>query len=538
MEIRRKPNSRLADELESIRLQLAAMQSMVSNGKITRAVSSETAPSSENSGKISDALAILTNPDEHNKSEENYGASIELNPEIFENARDIIFSHDLAGIITSLNKSAEQIIGCPRDEMIGSNCFEWVAPEMRDLARNIVERQIEGKGYSPFQIEVISKDGRRIYLEVSSHPVCHQGRPVGVQGIARDITSRKKTEEELSLQNRKLQGWVEELEKRALEMALLSEMGDMLRACLSTSEAYSVIVNVAQRIFPVQLGALYIIDKPRNLLEAVASWGEPSQAADSFIPHDCWALRRGRVHWVEDGNSGPLCQHLRNPAPEGYICIPMMAQSQALGVLFLEKPENEPFPESKKQLALAMAEHIAMALSNLRLHETLRSQSIRDSLTGLFNQNFMEESLELELHRSIRSQRPLGIIMIEVDNSKLIRLTFGQDAEDCIVRNLGKLLQRNVRKEDIVCRLGNCKFVIILPQSSIEVCPQRAGNLMDVIRTFDVTQCVPSLGCITASMGIAMFPDQGRTVESLLRAAEAALGRSWDAGGNSIVSAK
>ncbi|MBP1609239.1 MAG: diguanylate cyclase with and sensor, partial [Acidobacteria bacterium] len=302
-------------------------------------------------------------------------------------------------------------------------------------------------------------------------------------------------------------------------------------------EAYSVIVNVAQQIFPVQTGALYIIDKPRNVLEAVALWGEPSKAVDTFIPNDCWALRRGRVHWVEDQNSGPMCRHLRNPAPEGYICVPMMAQSQAIGVLSLEKPLNEPFRESKRQLALAMAEHVAMALSNLRLHETLRSQSIRDPLTGLFNQNFMEESLDLELHRSVRNQCPLGIIMTEVDNSDLIRLTFGQEAADYIVRNLGKLLQRNIRKEDIVCRLGDCKFVILLPQSGIEVCPQRAENLMAAVRSLDVTLFMSPVAGITASMGIATFPDHGRTVESLLGAAEAALRRAREAGGNSIVSA-
>jgi len=495
-------------------------------------------PIHEGSGKSSVALVIFENLAERMGSEEDYGTPGELHSEIFENARDIVFSHDLAGNITGLNKSAEHIIGCSRDEMIGSDFFEWVAPEMRDLARKTIELQIEGKCDSAFQIDVISKDGRRICLEINSHAVFREGKPVGINGIARDITSRKKVEEELALKNQELQEWVAELEKRAHEMALLSEMGDMLRACLTTSEAYSVIVNVAQQIFPVQVGALYIIDRPRDVLEAVASWGEKSQAVDTFVPHDCWALRRGKVHWVEDKNSGPLCRHLRAPAPEGYICIPMMAQSQAIGVLFLEKPLNEPFYESKKQLAVAMAEHIAMALSNLRLHETLRNQSIRDPLTGLFNQNFMEESLELELRRSVRSQRPLGVIMIEVDNSDLIRLTFGQDAEDCIIRDLGKLLQRNIRKEDVVCKLGNCKFVIILPQSDAEVCPQRAENLMAVIRNFDLTHCVPSLGRITASMGIAMFPEQGRTVESLLRAAEAAVNRALEAGGNSIVSAK
>jgi diguanylate cyclase (GGDEF)-like protein/PAS domain S-box-containing protein len=494
-------------------------------------------PLCEDSRQSIAALAIFENIVVRGDAEGDCETSSGLHREIFENARDIVFAHDLAGNISSVNKSAEQIFGCSRDDLIGSNFYERVAPEMRDLARKMTEQQMEGKGDTEFQIDVISRDGRRICMEISSHPVFRAGKPVGIQGIARDITGRKKTEEELSLKNRKLQEWVGELEKRTSEMALLSEMGDMLRACLTTSEAYSVIVNVAQQIFPVQTGALYIIDKPRNVLEAVALWGEPSKAVDTFIPNDCWALRRGRVHWVEDQNSGPMCRHLRNPAPEGYICVPMMAQSQAIGVLSLEKPLNEPFRESKRQLALAMAEHVAMALSNLRLHETLRSQSIRDPLTGLFNQNFMEESLDLELHRSVRNQCPLGIIMTEVDNSDLIRLTFGQEAADYIVRNLGKLLQRNIRKEDIVCRLGDCKFVILLPQSGIEVCPQRAENLMAAVRSLDVTLFMSPVAGITASMGIATFPDHGRTVESLLGAAEAALRRAREAGGNSIVSA-
>jgi diguanylate cyclase (GGDEF)-like protein/PAS domain S-box-containing protein len=646
MEMQRKPNSRLADELESIRSQIAEIQSMVLKNKTVRADEQQTPPAGdiaspvmfreaekllpplpENtlfgialidsdrrfvkvskaicqllgypdqgllgltlgeivhqedaaacfhqfdqvwSGKLpyarmenrfyarsqeilrihltvcplysgsensSFALVILERSGQRRQSEDEHRTGIELRKEIFENARDIVFTLDLAGNITGLNRSAEQILGCSKDEMIGSNCYEWVAPEMRDLARSMIERQIDGKGDPAFQIDAISRDGRRIFLEISSHPIFREGKPVGVQGIARDITNRKKTEEELKQKNQRLQEWVGELEKRAFEMALLSEMGDMLRACLTTSEAYSVIISIAQQIFPVQAGALYVIDKSRNVLETVASWGESSQTVDTFIPHDCWALRRGRVHWVEDKSSGPLCRHLRVPAPEGYICVPMMAQSQSIGILFLEKPQNEPFNESKKQLAIAMAEHVAMALSNLKLHETLRSQSIRDPLTGLFNQNFMEEFLELELRRSVRTQHPLGIIMIEIDNSDLISVTFGKDAEECIIRDLGKLLQRNIRKEDILCRLGNCKFVIILPKGNVEICPQRAENLMILLRNFDANQSAPPVGNITVSMGIATFPDQGRTVESLLRAAEAALRRARETGGDCIVSA-
>ena len=124
----------------------------------------------------------------------------------------------------------------------------------------------------------------------------------------------------------------------------------------------------------------------------------------------------GRVHWVEDTSVGLLCKHLHAPPPSGYMCVPMMAQSEAVGILHLTQPEDAQMPEAKQRLAMAMAEHVAMALSNLRLHETLRNQSIRDQLTGLFNRSFMEESLELELRRAARSQHPLSVIMLALDN--------------------------------------------------------------------------------------------------------------------------
>ena len=285
---------------------------------------------------------------------------------------------------------------------------------------------------------IICKDGRRVALEVSTHIISRDGKPVGVQGIARDITERKKTEEALQQAKQNLEAWVHELEQRTREMTLLSEMGDMLRACLTTDEAYTVIVRVAQQIFPVQVGALYVISPARNLVEAVAVWGDASLIERVFAPDECWALRRGRVHWVEDSSVGLLCKHLHQPPPEGYLCVPMMAQSQALGILLLTQPRERTADRSQAAAGLAMAEHIAMALSNLKLHETLRSQSIRDPLTGLFNRRFMEESLELELRRAARNRRPLGMIMLEIDDFQALSRSFGEDAEDSVLLEIGQ----------------------------------------------------------------------------------------------------
>ena len=488
--------------------------------------------------KVSGGIAFVQDITERRNAEESRRATEDRYLELFENANDIVYTHDLEGRFTSVNKAAERITGYARAEALRMKASDLVAPEHLKTVCKMIERQVAGESPAPYEIDVICKDGRRVALEVSTHIITRDGKPVGVQGIARDITDRKKTEEALQQAKHNLEAWVHELEQRTREMTLLSEMGDMLRACLTTEEAYMVIVRVAQQIFPVQVGALYVISPARNLVEAVAVWGESSLVERAFAPDECWALRRGRVHWVEDSGVGLLCKHLHHPPPEGYLCVPMMAQSEALGILHLTQPPNARLTEAKQRLALAMAEHIGMALSNLKLHETLRSQSIRDPLTGLFNRRFMEESLELELRRAARNRRPLGVIMLEVDNYQDQCRAFGEDAENAILLEIGGLLQTIIRKEDIACRFGAEKFAVILPQGSLEITAQRAESLREMIRNLEIRHRGRQLGHVTASAGIAGFPEHGRTVETIMRAADAALQRARQEGGDRIVTAQ
>jgi diguanylate cyclase (GGDEF)-like protein/PAS domain S-box-containing protein len=489
-------------------------------------------------GKASGGIAFVRDVTERRKAEDGQRATEERYRELFENANDIVYTHDLTGHITSLNKAAERITGYSREEALQMKAGDMVSPRHVKIACKMIERQIAGESPAPYELELICKDGRQVAVEVSTHIIYRNGTPVGVQGIARDITERKKTEEALQQAKQNLEAWVHELEQRTQEMTLLSEMGDMLRACLSTDEAYSVIVRVAQQIFPVQVGALFVISPSRNLVEAVAVWGDAALVERVFAADECWALRRGRVHWVEDTRVGLLCKHLNQPPPEGYLCVPMMAQSEALGILYLAQPANARLTEAKQRLAMAMAEHIAMALSNLKLHETLRSQSIRDPLTGLFNRRFMEESLELELRRATRNRRPLGVIMFEVDSVQSETRPIGADAEDSILREIGGLLQTIIRKEDIACRFGGEKFTIILPQGSLEITAQRTENLRGMIKDLEIRHRGRALGHVTVSAGIAVFPEQGRTVEALIRVADAALQRAKQDGGDRIVIAQ
>jgi diguanylate cyclase (GGDEF)-like protein/PAS domain S-box-containing protein len=457
--------------------------------------------------------------------------------EFFENVSDIIYTYDFEGNVISVNRSGERITGYTQAEILRMKLTDVIPPEYEYLAQKMLDPRIAGEIPLNYELEILAKDKKRIALGISTRPVFRGGKAVAVQGIARDITMHKKTEAELQRANQKLEAWVGELEQRTHEMTLLNDMGDILRACLTTEEAYNVIVRVAQQIFPIKVGALYVIAPSRNLVESVAVWGDPSLAERSFTPQECWALRRGRTHWVENSESGLICRHIHHPSSNGYLCIPMMAQSEALGILHLMQPENVKMTETKQRMAVTMSEHIAMALSNLRLHETLRSQSIRDPLTGLFNRRFMEESLELEIRRASRNQRPLGMIMMDLDHFKYFNDNFGHEAGDLLLKELGALLKNNIRGEDIACRYGGEEFTLILPEGTGSVTRQRAEFFKEAIQRLDVHYKNQPLGRLTASMGVAVFPDHGRTAQALIEAADKALYRSKNAGRDCVTMA-
>jgi diguanylate cyclase (GGDEF)-like protein/PAS domain S-box-containing protein len=485
-------------------------------------------------GQVIGGLAIIRDVTERRLAIEDKRLSEDRYRELFENAYDMVYTHDLEGNITSINKAAERILGYSRTEAMRMRFYQFAAPEFQQIARRMIGRQIADQAPITQEIEIISKDRERVTLEVCNRLVFREGKPAGIQGIARDITERKRTEEALQNANRNLEAWVRELEHRTREMTLLSEMGDILRACLTTEEIYEVVVRISKEIFPVEGGALYVIGPLRNIVEAVSQWGDAERAKLTFTPDECWALRRGRIHWVEDTRIGLLCNHLQSPPPRGYLCVPMMAQSEAVGILHLTQPADTQMPEAKQRLAMAMAEHVAMALSNLRLNETLHNQSIRDQLTGLFNRSFMEESLELELRRAARAQNSLSVIMIAIDDFQTINENYGLDTGDSLLRRAGILLRSNVRKGDVACRFSAHTYVLVLPDSACEVSRQRAETICDLVRTIEIHFQAERVSHASASVGLAVYPNHGQTVERLLRSAEAALNRARKSGGNCV----
>ena len=455
---------------------------------------------------------------------------------IVESSDDAIISATLDGIIISWNGGAERMYGYTVKEVQGRSIALLVPPDRPDELSAILDRMKKGERVVNHETERIRKDDGRIYVSLILCPIRNAtGEIISISEMAREITGRKQAEEELQRSNSELAAWVQELEQRSTEMTLLNEMGDLLRACLTVEEAYTAIIPVVKELFSPDSGALCVITDLRNLAEAVAVWGPNPLKDRLFKPEACWALRRGRVHQVENSQSGLICKHLSSPLPAAYLCVPMMAQGDALGMLHLSVTGSSRLTVARRSLVVTLAEHLSLAISNLKLQETLHGQAIRDPLTNLFNRRFMEESLEREVRRAERNKRLLGIIMIDLDNFKNFNDTFGHDAGDTILRELGSLLQSKVRGEDIACRYGGEEFTLILPEATIAGTRQRAEQIRGVVKRLKLRHRDHPLGRVTVSLGIAMYPNHGPTGEDVLRAADEALYRAKAEGRDRVV---
>ena len=357
------------------------------------------------------------------------------------------------------------------------------------------------------------------------------------QRLLVEVRERRRAEARTAGANAELTRSLEELASREDHTRQLSRYAGMLQSCRSVSEAIDVSRQAIHRLLPDCGSALYLIRASQDLAECIGSWGRQAVSSTPlFPPQDCWALRRGQPFESDDVVHGVHCAHLAaadDTANAWSICIPLVAHGEMLGLVNFSCAYA---PAATQQtLMVAAVEQLSLALSNLRLQDSLRTQSIRDPLTGLFNRRYLEESLTRELARCDRVHKPLSVLMVDLDHFKRFNDTHGHDGGDALLTHAGRELQAHCRTEDIACRYGGEEFTLILPEVDAERAAQRAEQIRAAIERLVVQHRRERLGSVTASIGVATFPQSSREADELLRRADAALYKAKQQGRNRVI---
>jgi diguanylate cyclase (GGDEF)-like protein len=417
-----------------------------------------------------------------------------------------------------------------------------IHPEDRPTAMKMRAKVLSGES-AQAEMRILKPTGEAGWIQQHEKPVWEdsQQRVVKILGAVKDITERKNTEETLQKTNETLSFWVNELKQLTREAILLNEMSDLLQNCNTIDEAYTVITQYAQKLFPELSGAIFTVNIAKNLAEVIAQWGTLPPGELVFQPESCWAYRRGRVHIVDGTTFSLSCSHAASSQSKEqipYICIPLKTQDQTTGILHLTGVSSILNTERWELLALTATERIAVALSNIKLREILRMQSIRDPLTGLFNRVYMEETLERELRRAVRHERSLVLVMIDIDFMKIFNDKFGFTAGDLLLKEFGTFLINQVRYDDIASRYGGDEFTLVLPESSLKDAYQRANEIREGFQEITLSYLGQPLERATVSMGLAGHPQNGSTRGALLHSADMALFKSKRSGRNQVTIAR
>lgn len=329
-----------------------------------------------------------------------------------------------------------------------------------------------------------------------------------------------------------------ELELRNRESAVVTEIASLLQTAANVGEAAEILSRTGGSALAPHAGAIYLTAPSLNRLDCIAQWG-----ATNFPPvigwDDCLALRRGRFYGASDPEREVYCNHVSAELrAQPYLCVPMTAQGTSLG-MFHAAFHPDAFRagrQAAEQLRVQrFADQVALALANIKLRESLRDLSIRDSLTGLFNRRYLEESLEREIAGAKRSGAQLAVFMLDADHFKRFNDQFGHEAGDAVLRALGRTLKGAVRASDLACRFGGEEFTVVLIGADAESARKWAGRLAADLARLEIRHGSQALPRLTLSMGLSLYPAHGEDPDTLLQAADLALYEAKRAGRDRLV---
>ncbi len=370
-------------------------------------------------------------------------------------------------------------------------------------------------------------------------------------GVAQDVTVHRREEQvrarmaEQERLNQALAERVEELDRSREISALTSECVELVQRCISVDESLELTGRFLARMYPTANLELYEqVDGGAEMV--LRSWEHrfgPRLSSETLEAHDCWAVRTRRVYAVLPGGSRIACLHVpREVRSEGRVacvCAPLLSMDRMVGLVSLSfPPAREGVAGDAERIARLVAQFettmqsLGGALSTVSLRESLQRLALVDELTGLPNRRAFVSAAQRSLARARRARERVGVAIFDVDHFKRVNDTRGHDAGDRVLRQLADVALQFFRTEDVVGRMGGEEFAVVMVMGS----DGEAAGRLDQFRREVRERCRAGQDPVTISIGFTIAEtDAPRSLDELLRAADAALYEAKAAGRDRVV---
>lgn len=323
------------------------------------------------------------------------------------------------------------------------------------------------------------------------------------------------------------------LEQRNEEFASMIEIGKALTSSLDIHSILETIMKQVDRLIKPKAWSLLLVDSESGDLIFEIAVSSVSEQLKGI------RLERGKgiAGWVALHGQPLLIPDVSKDErfAEGFdkqllfttrsiVCVPMKIKDQVIGVIeLINSFEELDFNESDILLISSISDFAAIALDNANNYKRISELVITDDLTGLFNARHFGHLIENEVKRSIRYGGQFSLIFLDLDHFKGINDTYGHLVGSRMLGEFGRLVGRHIRTSDMAARYGGDEFAIILPHTGKEQAVKMAGNLLEAMRATPFVSDDNESIALTASFGVATFPEDADSRAGLIRAADSAM---------------
>jgi diguanylate cyclase (GGDEF)-like protein len=308
------------------------------------------------------------------------------------------------------------------------------------------------------------------------------------------------------------------------ELAILAEITPEFHTILDMAQLLARILAILERHMPGSSFTIMLREESTgDLVVRSAAGSRTDLAGPSRVPSgrglSGWVVEHGQAQIVDDVRTDP--RYIGDPGVRSEMVVPLLSSGRAIGALIVSHPAVGVFGQRDLTLLQAVAAQIAAAIDVAELHERLKRAANTDALTGIHNYGYFYDRLEEEVARAERHETPLAVAYFDIDGLKKVNDTYGHLAGDAVLRDLGDLIGKRVRTEDIPARYGGDEFAIVMPETPRDEAEKVVQRLMDELDHCEVQlQDATKIPMPARSWGIASYPLDGKTAKALVENAD------------------